>query len=45
MIIIILFSYVLFWQEVSEKNFQISLLELERDRLLQELSVHLGVEV
>ncbi|XP_021434111.2 suppressor APC domain-containing protein 1-like [Oncorhynchus mykiss] len=32
-------------QEVSEKNFQISLLELERDRLLQELSVHLGVEV
>ncbi|XP_055793068.1 suppressor APC domain-containing protein 1-like [Salvelinus fontinalis] len=32
-------------QEVSEKNFQISLLELERDRLLQELSVHLGAEV
>nr|XP_046184829.1 suppressor APC domain-containing protein 1-like [Oncorhynchus gorbuscha] len=32
-------------QEVSEKNVQISLLELERDRLLQELSVHLGVEV
>ncbi|XP_041714015.1 suppressor APC domain-containing protein 1 isoform X2 [Coregonus clupeaformis] len=32
-------------QEVSEKNLQISLLELERDRLLQELSVHLGVEM
>ncbi|KAK6314960.1 hypothetical protein J4Q44_G00144890 [Coregonus suidteri] len=28
-------------QEVSEKNLQISLLELERDSLLQELSVHL----
>ncbi|CAB1333731.1 unnamed protein product [Coregonus sp. 'balchen'] len=39
------FSNVLFWQEVSEKNLQISLLELERDRLLQELSVHLGVEM
>ncbi|KAL0962750.1 hypothetical protein UPYG_G00344870 [Umbra pygmaea] len=40
----------LWWQnkllvkEVCEKNLQISLLELERDRLLQELSVHLGVE-
>ncbi|XP_012987088.1 suppressor APC domain-containing protein 1 isoform X1 [Esox lucius] len=31
-------------QEVCQKNLQISLLELERDRLLQELSVHLDVE-
>lgn len=35
----------LFWQEVSEKNVQISLLERERDSLLQELSLRLGVEV
>ncbi|XP_064794037.1 suppressor APC domain-containing protein 1-like [Oncorhynchus masou masou] len=32
-------------QEVSEKNVKISLLERERDSLLQELSLHLGVEV
>ncbi|KAM9402886.1 suppressor APC domain-containing protein 1-like isoform 1-T1 [Salvelinus alpinus] len=32
-------------QEVSEKNVQISLLERERDSLLQELSLRLGVEV
>ncbi|XP_019898222.1 suppressor APC domain-containing protein 1 isoform X2 [Esox lucius] len=31
-------------KEVCQKNLQISLLELERDRLLQELSVHLDVE-
>lgn len=35
----------LFWQEVSEKNVKISLLERERDGLLQELSLRLGVEV
>ncbi|XP_070997666.1 suppressor APC domain-containing protein 1-like [Oncorhynchus clarkii lewisi] len=32
-------------QEVSEKNVKISLLERERDSLLQELSLRLGVEV
>ncbi|XP_024232732.1 suppressor APC domain-containing protein 1 isoform X2 [Oncorhynchus tshawytscha] len=32
-------------QEVSEKNAKISLLEQERDSLLQELSLRLGVEV